>query len=179
MFSCGEFLKSANNKTRFQFVRFNISRLGIIHISKRRFCQPFATAQFLADSTLNILLQIVRIIFWLSERHLKHKETLRGWFKPKCRKTQRNYFGRVNSVDDAPAVNGITSKTIWVPCEDTYSVHIFYEGHHLAKFLTTRFLCAFRLLEFSQNFKIFFTRELTKLKELSFNTHNLFIIVLR
>ncbi|OIO31374.1 MAG: hypothetical protein CO061_01535 [Candidatus Yonathbacteria bacterium CG_4_9_14_0_2_um_filter_47_74] len=51
----GEFLKSANNKTRFQFIRFNISRLNIIYISKRRFCQPFATAQFLADSTLNIL----------------------------------------------------------------------------------------------------------------------------
>src|SRR3989344_4005912 len=123
MFSRGEFLKSANNKTRFQFIRFNISSLNIIYISKRRFCQPFATAQFLADSTLNILLQVVGIIFRLTERHLQHKETLRGRFKPKCRKTQRNDFGSVHGVDDAPAVNGITSKTIWVPCEDTYSVH--------------------------------------------------------
>src|SRR3989344_5789112 len=109
MFPCGVFLKSANDKTRFQFIRFNISRLNIIHISKRRFCQPFATAQFLADSTLNILLQVVRIIFRLTERHLKHKETLRGWFKPKSRKTQRNDFGRVHGVDDAPAVNTIAS----------------------------------------------------------------------
>src|SRR3989344_559156 len=112
MFAGGEFLKSANNKTRFQFIRFNISRLNIIYISKRRFCQPFATAQFLADSTLNILLKIIGIIFRLTERHLQHKETLRSWLKPKCRKTQRNDFGRVYCVDDAPAVNTVTSKSI-------------------------------------------------------------------
>src|SRR3989344_9467742 len=117
MFSRGKFLKSANNETRLQFVRFNISRFNIIYISKRRFCQPFATAQFLADSTLNILLKIVRVIFTLSERHLKHKETLWGWFKPKCRKTQRNAFSRVHGVDDAPAVNTIASKSIGGPCE--------------------------------------------------------------
>src|SRR3990167_7945098 len=117
MFPCGEFLKSANNKTRFQFVRFNISRLNIIYISKRRFCQPFATPQFLADTTLNILFQIVRVIFRLTERSLKHKESLRGWFKPKCRKTQRIAFGRAQGVGVAPAVNGVASKTIWMPRE--------------------------------------------------------------
>src|SRR3989338_5225316 len=66
-----------------------------------------------------------------------------------------------------------------MPCEYAYTVHCLNAGHHLAEFLTTWFLCAFRLLKFSQNFKIFFTRELTKLKKLSFNTHNLFVIVLR
>src|SRR3989338_1681010 len=65
-----------------------------------------------------------------------------------------------------------------MPCEYAYTVHCLNAGHHLAEFLTTRFLCAFRLLKFLKNFKIFFTRELTKLKKLSFNTHNLFIIVL-
>src|SRR3990167_3050084 len=66
-----------------------------------------------------------------------------------------------------------------MPCENTNAIHIFNAGHHLAEFFTTRFLCAFRLLKFLKNFKIFFTRELAKLKELSFNTHNLLIIVLR
>ncbi|HAS85013.1 MAG TPA: hypothetical protein DCS23_03015 [Candidatus Yonathbacteria bacterium] len=56
MFAHGEFFKSAHNKTRCYFIRFDISRLNIIYISKRRFCEPFATAQFLADASVNILL---------------------------------------------------------------------------------------------------------------------------
>src|SRR3989344_6029971 len=177
MFPCGEFLKSANNKTRFQFVRFNISRLNIIYISKRRFCQPFATAQFLADTTLNILFQVVRVIFGLTERHLKHKETLRGWFKPKCRKTQRNDFGRVHGVDDAPAVNTITSKSVGMPCENTDITHFLNTHHHFAEHFSSRTLCTFRLLKFLKNFKIFSARKFTKFHKLSWNTHYLFIII--
>src|SRR3989344_2834339 len=107
---------------------FNISRLNIIYISKRRFCQPFATTQFLADTTLNILFKVVGIIFRLTERHLQHKEALRGWLKPKCRKTQRNDFGRVHGVDDAPAINGITSKTIRHSMLDFLRSYVFGRG---------------------------------------------------
>ena len=31
----------------------------------------------------------------------QHKEPLRGWFKPKCRKAQRHYFLLIYGVDDA------------------------------------------------------------------------------
>ena len=43
-------------------------------------------ADFLADSTLHILDEVVRKIFGLSERHLQHEFALRSWLKPKLRK---------------------------------------------------------------------------------------------
>src|SRR3990167_3245801 len=99
------FFKCANNDFSFH----------IVHVSEGRMREPFSATQFLPDTTANILRKVVGIIFALSERHLKHKQPLRGRFKPKCRKTQRNYFGRVHSVNDAPAVNGIASEPVRMP----------------------------------------------------------------
>src|SRR3989344_623017 len=65
-----------------------------------------------------------------------------------------------------------------MPRENTYTIHFLNTHHHYAKHFTPRTLCAFRLLKFLKNFKIFFTRELTKLKKLRFDTHNLLVIVL-
>src|SRR3989338_10953561 len=109
------FFKCANNDFRFHGVRINIPRFHIVHISEGRMREPFSTAQFLTDTTANILRKVVRIVLTLSERHLKHKQPLRGRFKPKCRKTQRNYFGRVYGIDNAPAVNGIASEPVRMP----------------------------------------------------------------
>ncbi|MFZ2149768.1 MAG: hypothetical protein WAV15_01240 [Minisyncoccia bacterium] len=129
----GVFFKRFYYNARFSRVRFNISRFRIIHIAKGSAHQPLASTDFLADTTSNILNKIVGIIFTLSERHLQHKFPLRSWLKPKCRKTQRNYFGRVYCVNDAPAVNTIASKTVRMPREDTYAVHFLNAGHHFVK----------------------------------------------
>src|SRR3989338_9685218 len=65
-----------------------------------------------------------------------------------------------------------------MPREDADTLHFFNAHHHIAEDFTSRTLCAFRLLKFHKNFKIFFTRELTKLEQLRFDTHNLLIVVL-
>src|SRR3989338_6094644 len=96
-------------------MRFDIMCTRIILIPERCEIQPFSTTQFLADATLDILGEVVGIIFALPERHLQHKEPLRCWFKPKCRKTQRHDLARIHGVDDTPAINTITSKTVRMP----------------------------------------------------------------
>src|SRR3989338_4969245 len=80
------FFKCANNDFSFHWVGINISSFHIVHISERRMREPFSPPQFLPNTTANILRKVVGIIFGLSERHLKHKQSLRGGFKPKCRK---------------------------------------------------------------------------------------------
>ncbi len=159
-------------------MRLDIANSRVILIAKGRTIEPLAPTQFLADAALDIFAQIVRIIFRLPERHLQHKEPLRGWFKPKCRKAQRNDLARINRVDDAPAINTISRQSIGMPRQNTNTIAFFYAAHHLAKYFAPRCLCAFRLLKFLKNFKIFFTRDLPQLKKLCLDGHDLPVIVL-
>ena len=106
----GIFLKRFYHNARFGRMRFNISRFGIVHIAKGSAHQLLASTNFLADTTGNILNEVVAVILTLSERHLQHKFPLRSWLKPKCRKAQRNYFGRVYCVNDAPAVHAVCAQ---------------------------------------------------------------------
>src|SRR3990167_450947 len=96
-------------------MRLNISHLRIIGVAKGSKIQPFASSQFLADAALDIVGKIVAIIFRLSERHLQHKEPLRGWFKPKCRKAQRHNLASVYGVNDATPVNTVTREAVRMP----------------------------------------------------------------
>src|SRR3990167_1831945 len=64
------FTKSAHDNFRFHYIRFNIARDWVVHIPEWSASQPLAPSQFLAEPSLNILLQIVGIIFRLAERHL-------------------------------------------------------------------------------------------------------------
>ncbi|OGI25240.1 MAG: hypothetical protein A3J76_05310 [Candidatus Moranbacteria bacterium RBG_13_45_13] len=84
-------------------------------ITERCEAEPFFSAQFLADSSLDIFSQIIRVIFALPERHLQHKEPLRGWFKPKCRKAQRNNFVSINGINYLSAINTISREAIRMP----------------------------------------------------------------
>src|SRR3989344_2815970 len=157
---------------------FNGASFGIVHIAKGRERQPFSPAEFLADTAIDILNEIIAVILGLTERHLQHKFPLRSWLKPKCRKAQRNNFFGIHEIDDAPAINAISRQSVRMPRENTYALAFLNERHHLVKFFSAGFLCAFRLGKFLENFHIFSTRILSKLKELSFNTHNLVVIVL-
>src|SRR3989344_2743900 len=174
----GVFLKRFYHNARFSRMRFDIPRFRIVYIAKGSEHQPLASTDFLADTTRNILNEIVAVILTLSARHLQHKFPLLSWLKPKCRKTQRNDFGRVYCINDAPTVNTIASKSIGMPRENTYAVHRINAGHHFVKKFTTRFLCAFRLLKFLKNFKIFFTRIFMQFKKLCLNRHYLVVIIL-
>lgn len=64
---------------RFYWIRLNVPRFRIIHITKRRKAGPFATPEFLAKPALYILGQIVRVIFRLAKGDLKHKQALRSF----------------------------------------------------------------------------------------------------
>ncbi|OHA89471.1 MAG: hypothetical protein A2829_00590 [Candidatus Zambryskibacteria bacterium RIFCSPHIGHO2_01_FULL_43_60] len=64
-----------------------------------------------------------------------------------------------------------------MPCENTNITHFFNTHHHFAEHFSSGTLCAFRLLKFLKNFKIFSVRKFTKLHKLSRNTHHLFIII--
>src|SRR3989344_3354429 len=102
--SGGVLLERARHNPRFYRVRFDIPRARIIHIAERSARQPLAPSQFLAAPSLNVLFEIIAVIFRLAERHLQHKEPLRRRLKPKCRKAQRDNSGGVHGVDDASAV---------------------------------------------------------------------------
>src|SRR3989338_3359344 len=103
---------------------FNRPSFGIIHIAKGRERQPFSAAEFLADTAIDILNEIVGVILGLTERHLQHKFALRSWLKPKCRKAQRNYFLSIYEVDNFSAVNAISRQSIRVPRKYSYAVQI-------------------------------------------------------
>src|SRR3989338_4118724 len=110
--SRGVFLKRSLDNTRFHLVRFDILSFVIIHIPERSERQPFATADFLADSTLHIFHKVVRKIFALSERHLQHEFPLRSWLKPKLRKAQRSDSSGVHQVNYPATINAIAGETI-------------------------------------------------------------------
>src|SRR3989344_2558242 len=73
----------------------------------------------LADTALDIVGKIVTVIFRLPERHLQHKEPLRGWFKPKCRKAQRHNLASVYGVNYSSTVNTVTREAIGMPRQYT------------------------------------------------------------
>src|SRR3989344_4477754 len=102
------FLKRLLDNPRFCLVWLNGSRFGIIHIAERRKAGPFAPPEFLANPALYILRQIVGIIFGLAKGDLKHKQPLRSWLKPECRKAQRNNFADVYAINDLSAINAIS-----------------------------------------------------------------------
>src|SRR3989338_8328700 len=89
--------------------------LGVFDIAKGGFCEPLASAQFLADTTLDILGEVIGIIFGLPERYLQHKEPLRSGFKPKCRKAQSNDFAGIDGINNTTAVDTVSGETIGVP----------------------------------------------------------------
>src|SRR3989338_1331793 len=157
---------------------FNGASFWVVHIAKGRERQPFSPAEFLADTAIDILNNIIAVILGLTERHLQHEFSLRSWLKPKCRKAKRNYLFCIHEIDDAPAINAISCQSIRMPRQNSYTLTFFNKRHHLVKFFSARFLCAFRLGKFLENFHIFSTRIFAKLKKLSFNTHNLVVIVL-
>src|SRR3989338_9015632 len=96
-------------------MRLNISHLRIIGVAKGSKIQQFASSQFLADAAFDIVGKIVAVIFRLPERHLQHKEPLRGWFKPKCRKAQRHNLASVYGVNYSSTVNTVTREAIGMP----------------------------------------------------------------
>src|SRR3989344_8811549 len=63
------FFKCQLNNTSFSWMRFDIMCTRIVLIPERCEIQPFSTAQFLADATLDILGKVIGIIFALPERH--------------------------------------------------------------------------------------------------------------
>src|SRR3989344_5487349 len=174
----GVLCKSNTNDTGISGMWLNIPQAWIVHIAKGSSGQPLTSSQFLAVTTLNIFGEIVTVILGLTKRHLQHEEPLRGWLKPKCRKAQRHHLASINGIDDASTINRIPRKTVGMPREDANTVGSLNLSHHHAEHLTPRCLCAFRLLKFLQDFKIFFTRQFTKLKQLRFDRHHLAVIIL-
>src|SRR3989338_1035487 len=94
---------------------FNGASFGVVHIAERRERQPFASTEFLADTAIDILNEIIRVILGLSERHLQHEFPLRSWLKPKCRKAQRNYFLCIYEVDNFSPIYRVAGETIRMP----------------------------------------------------------------
>src|SRR3989344_1293215 len=138
------FLKRLLDNPRFCLVWLNGSRFGIIHIAERRKARPFAPPEFLANPALYILRQIVGIIFGLAKGDLKHKQPLRSWLKPECRKAQRSYFGGVYGVNYQTAINRISGETIRVPRKKPHwSFTFLHFAHHLVKNFSPWLLCAF------------------------------------
>src|SRR3989344_5251777 len=160
-------------------MRFNIPRFRIIDIAKGSAHQPLASTDFLADTTIDILHEIVAVILTLSERHLQHEFPLRSWLKPKCRKTQKSNLFGINEIDDAPTVHAVSREAVRMPCNYSICLASFNARHHLAEQFSSGLFCAFRLLKFLKNFKIFFTRIFSQLKKLCLNGHYLVVIVLR
>src|SRR3989338_1477420 len=156
---------------------FNGASFWVVHIAKGRERQPFSPAEFLADTAIDILNEIIRVILGLTERHLQHEFPLRSWLKPKCRKAQRNDPFGIHEIDDAPTINAISRQSVRMPRQYAHAIAFFNKRHHLVKLFSSWFLCAFRLGKFLDNFHIFSTRIFVKLKELSFNTHNLVVII--
>src|SRR3989338_6825722 len=111
----GVFLVRYFHNTRVRRMRLDIANTRVILIAKGRAIEPLAPPQFLADAALDIVAQIVRIIFRLPKRHLQHKEPLRGWFKPKCREAQRHNLASVYGVDNASTVNTVTREAVGMP----------------------------------------------------------------
>src|SRR3989344_3649460 len=175
----GVLCKSNTNDTGISGMWLNIPQAWIVHIAKGSSGQPLASSQFLAVTTLNIFGEVVRVILGLTKRHLQHEEPLWGWFKPKCRKAQRHNLASIDGVNDTSTVNTVAGETIGMPRKDANTVRSLNLSHHHAKHLATRCLCAFRLLKFLQDFKIFFTRQFSKLKQLRFDRHHLAIIIFR
>src|SRR3989344_1576157 len=66
--SFGVFFVCTDNDARTCRMRLNRPCLEIIDVAKGRARQPFTSAEFLADTAIDILHQIVRIVFRLSER---------------------------------------------------------------------------------------------------------------
>src|SRR3989344_6074659 len=64
-----------------------------------------------------------------------------------------------------------------MPRENTGTIHFLNTHHHYAEHFTPRTHCAFRLLKFLKNFKIFSARKFAKFHKLSGNTHHLLIII--
>ena len=58
-----------------------------------------------------------------------------------------------------------------MPRKNTNTIHFLNFEHHCAEHFTSRFLCAFRLLKFLQNFKIFSARKFTKFKAGHYNNN--------
>src|SRR3989338_9251960 len=66
-----------------------------------------------------------------------------------------------------------------MPCEYSHTVHFLNFANHGGKHFSSGFLCAFRFGKFCKNFHIFSTRVFPQFKELSFNTHNLVVVIFR
>src|SRR3989344_3774183 len=84
VFAFRKFLKRFFDNSRFWFVWLNISSFRVINITEWRKRWPF--------SAPDVFRKVVAVIFALSKSYLKHKQTLRSWLKPECRKAQRSYF---------------------------------------------------------------------------------------
>src|SRR3989344_6112842 len=175
----GEFLKRSYDNFRFCVVRFNLPCFRIVHIAKGRERQPFATAEFLANTALHIFNKVVRKILGLSERHLQHEFPLRSWLKPKLREAQRNDFAGIYEIDNASAVHTVASEAIRVPCEYSNALALFYLVYHFGKPFSSGFLFAFRFLKFADDFKIFSTRIFSQFKKLRLNRHYLVVVIFR
>src|SRR3990167_9225440 len=137
---------------------FNGASFGIVHIAKGRERQPFAPTEFLADTAIDILNEIIAVVLGLTERHLQHEFPLRSWLKPKCRKAQRNDLFGIYEINYFAAVHAVSRQSVRMPRQNPYALAFLNERHHLVEFLSTRFLCAFRLGKFCKNFHIFSTR---------------------
>ncbi|OGN05731.1 MAG: hypothetical protein A2831_03625 [Candidatus Yanofskybacteria bacterium RIFCSPHIGHO2_01_FULL_44_17] len=55
----------------------------VIEIASWCYARIFASSDFLSQSTLHILREIIYIVLGLPKRNIEHEFALRGWLKPK------------------------------------------------------------------------------------------------
>src|SRR3989344_2915625 len=87
----------------------------IIGIANRSPTRPYAISDFLSQSSLNILSQIIYKIFTLAKGNVEHEQTLRCWLKPKSGKFEGLNQAAINEMNYLSAIHAISCKTIRVP----------------------------------------------------------------
>ncbi|MFZ3069144.1 MAG: hypothetical protein WA052_02390 [Microgenomates group bacterium] len=77
--------------------------------------RPDAIPNLLAKTTLNILREIIDIVFGLTESEVEHELSLRSVIKPKGRKLEVKELPCVEKIDEVTAINAVSGQPIGVP----------------------------------------------------------------
>ncbi|OHA19828.1 MAG: hypothetical protein A2W52_00745 [Candidatus Taylorbacteria bacterium RIFCSPHIGHO2_02_49_25] len=108
-------LKRLTNYRRGFFVYDNRFCSRVVDVTYWRKSRIFAAPDFLAQTSFGIFGKRIHIILALSERHVKHKLSLRSGVAPKSRKFQARKFSCVEEINHFTSIHRIAGEAIGVP----------------------------------------------------------------
>lgn len=106
-------------------IHINAPSPWIIEIPDRCPAWPHTIADFLAQSSLRVLSEVVHEVFALAEGDVEHEQPLGCGLKPEGGELQRLDQATIDQVDDSTTINRITGQTVWVPTHDAVGLTTF------------------------------------------------------